>query len=176
MKTNLLYTLFFFALNLGLVKSQIVTKTDTLQGTTLTLSMDKRISETMAKMEDNCTRPSQMPESSNAPDIRNSRGSSNSSRPLSRAEICRQNPRILGYKIQIAVAKSNQEANEIKSFFRNRFPNIKVETDASLRPNYRILVGSYVSKQTANSDLSRIRGQFKSARAVQYRVFCVEAK
>ncbi len=176
MKKNVLYTLFFFVLHLGLFKSQVITKTDTLQGTSLTISMDKRVSETMSKMEDNCTRPTQMPNSDSDVDVRDSRGSGSSSRPLSRAEICRQNPRILGYKIQIAVAKSNQEANEIKSFFRNRFPNIKVETDASLRPNYRILVGSYVSKQSASSDLSRIRSQFKSARAVQYRVFCVEAK
>jgi hypothetical protein len=55
-------------------------------------------------------------------------------RELTNAEICRKNPRILGYKIQITTVKSNEEANEVKSYFRKRFPNLKVETDASLRP------------------------------------------
>ena len=95
---------------------------------------------------------------------------------MTTAEICRQNPRILGVKIQIAVVKSNEEANEVKSYFRRRFPSIKVETDASLRPNYKILAGSYFNKGTAAGDLARIRQYFKSAIPVQYRVFCAEAK
>jgi len=98
------------------------------------------------------------------------------SRELTNAEICRKNPRILGYKIQITTVKSNQEANEVKTYFRKRFPNLKVETDASLRPNYKILAGSYFTKQSAAADLSRVREYFKSAIAVQYRIFCAEAK
>ncbi len=82
----------------------------------------------------------------------------------------------MGYKIQITTVKSNEEANEVKSYFRKRFPNLKVETDASLRPNYKILAGSYFTKQSASGDLSKIREYFKSAVAVQYRIFCSEAK
>jgi len=64
----------------------------------------------------------------------------------------------------------------VKAYFRRRFPNLKVETDASLRPNYKILAGSYFTKASASGDLSRIKQYFKSAIPVQYRVFCVEAK
>ena len=78
--------------------------------------------------------------------------------------------------IIILTAKSNEEANEVKAYFRRRFPNLKVEIDASLRPNYKVLAGSYFSKQSASGDLSKIRQFFKSAKPVQYRVFCVEAK
>ncbi len=173
MKTNSIYTLLIIVLCAGPLKSQIITKVDTLGSTPLSISMDQRISEALSKLEDNCERPS---ENENSSSIAVAANSNESSRPLSRAEICRQNPKILGYKIQIAVVKSNQEANEVKAFFRRRFPNIKVETDASLRPNYRILVGSYVSKQTASADLSRIKSHFNQARSVQYRVFCEEAK
>ena len=64
----------------------------------------------------------------------------------------------------------------MKAYFRRRFPQLKVETDASLRPNYKILAGSYFNKQSATSDLNAIRKEFKSAIAVQYRIFCAEAK
>ena len=76
----------------------------------------------------------------------------------------------------MVVVKSNEEANKVKSYFRTKFPNIKAETDASLRPNYKVLVGSYFTKQSASGDLSRIKSYFPEAISVQYRVFCVEAK
>ncbi len=97
-------------------------------------------------------------------------------KPLSNADVCRQNPRIMGYKIQLAVVKSNEEAKEVGMYFRRRFPNMKVEIDASLRPNYKVMAGSYFTKQSASSDLKKVKQYFKSAIPIQYRVFCVEAK
>lgn len=166
---------------------QQVTKKDTLSGTPLTISMDDKVEKLLSDMENNCVRVA----ANNASKTGSSSGSNSSykpaksttperisvpSRALTNAEICRQNPRILGYKIQLTVVKSNEEANEVKAYFRRRFPNLKVETDASLRPNYKILAGSYFSKSSASGDLGRIRQYFKSAVPVQYRVFCVEAK
>ncbi|MBW8358682.1 MAG: SPOR domain-containing protein [Weeksellaceae bacterium] len=159
------------------VDAQEVVKADTLSGTPLIITMDSRVNSALADLEDNCSRnvstrsnagPSGAPAKASRILVPN--------RELTNAEICRQNPRILGYKIQISVVKSNAEANEVKAFFRRRFPNIKVETDASLRPNYKILAGSYFTKQSASADLSKIRQHFNSAIPVQYRVFCVEAK
>ncbi|MEC5394593.1 SPOR domain-containing protein [Bergeyella sp. RCAD1439] len=161
--------------------AQQVIKTDTLSGTPLTVSMDKKISSLIESVEGACMRTSSTSDS--GPDLSTTGGLTPNrgtrtvpSRALSTAEICRQNPRIMGVKIQLAVVKSNEEANEVKAYFRRRFPNIKVETDASLRPNYKILAGSYFSKESASSDLKRIREYFKSATAIQYRVFCTEAK
>lgn len=158
------------------IDAQQVVKKDTLSGTELSIAMDSRINDALAKIEDNCDR---LALNSNDGNDNPRTGRSTvvvPSRALTNAEICRQNPRILGYKIQINTVRSNEEANEVKSYFRRRFPNLKVETDASLRPNYKILAGSYFTKQSAAADLSRIREYFKSAVAVQYRVFCVEAK
>jgi len=161
------------------IDAQQVVKRDTLNGTELIISMDPKVSAALGSIEDKCSRvatttPSR--DTDNDSDYSRPAKIYVPSRELTNAEICRKNPRILGYKIQITTVKSNDEANEVKSYFRKRFPNLKVETDASLRPNYKILAGSYFTKQSASSDLSKIREYFKSAVAVQYRIFCSEAK
>ncbi|WP_370899930.1 SPOR domain-containing protein [Chryseobacterium gossypii] len=162
------------------IDAQQVVRKDTLSGTELIMTMDAKVSSALESLEDKCSRVAGTGSSS----VRNGDEDDSTrpakiyvpSRELTNAEICRKNPRILGYKIQITTVKSNDEANEVKAYFRKRFPNLKVETDASLRPNYKILAGSYFTKQSAASDLSKIREYFKSAIAVQYRIFCAEAK
>lgn len=161
------------------IDAQQIVKKDTLAGTELVMTMDSKVNAALEGIEDKCSRTTNTVVSR---DDDEDFGPSKPakiyvpSRELTNAEICRKNPRILGYKIQITTVKSNDEANEVKSYFRKRFPNLKVETDASLRPNYKILAGSYFTKQSAASDLARVREYFKSAIAVQYRIFCAEAK
>ncbi len=161
------------------VEAQQVVKRDTIAGTELVMTMDSKVSSALENIEGKCAK---VAANTSVKDID---GGEHYVRPakiyvpsreLTNAEICRKNPRILGFKIQITTVKSNEEANEVKSYFRKRFPSLKVETDASLRPNYKILAGSYFTKQSAASDLSKIREYFKSAVAVQYRIFCAEAK
>lgn len=164
------------------VEAQQVVQKDTLSGTELIMTMDPKVNAALEGIEDKCSRTG----AGNSVRENNTDSGIVStpkppkiyipSRELTNAEICRKNPRILGFKIQITTVKSNEEANEVKSYFRKRFPNLKVETDASLRPNYKILAGSYFTKQSAASDLSKIREYFKSAIAVQYRIFCSEAR
>ena len=172
----------FSLFTLNLIDAQQVVKNDTIAGTPLSISMDQRIDELIGNIEDKCATKIANNSNSgknwdddytprtNAPKI------VVPERELSQAEICRRNPRIMGYKIQLAVVKSNEEAREVGMYFRRRFPNMKVEIDASLRPNYKVMAGSYLTKQSAAGDLSRIKQYFKSALAIQYRVFCVEAK
>lgn len=164
------------------VEAQQVVKKDTLSGTELIMTMDSKVSAALEGVEDKCSRTTG---NTSVRENNTDSGIVTAPKPpkiyvpireLSNAEICRKNPRILGFKIQITTVKSNEEANEVKAYFRKRFPNLKVETDASLRPNYKILAGSYFTKQSASSDLSKIREYFKSAVAVQYRIFCSEAK
>lgn len=180
------YILKIFALttflNLNLIDAQQVVKKDTISGTPLSITMDQKVDDLLGNIEDKC-----------ATNTNSSSGKSWTSddddepkttapkinipaKELSRAEICRRNPRIMGYKIQLSVVKSNEEAREVGMYFRRRFPNMKVEIDASLRPNYKVMAGSYVSKQSAAADLARIKQYFSSAISIQYRVFCVEAK
>lgn len=160
------------------IDAQQVVKKDTLSGTELTITMDSRVNDALAAIEDRCAKTAGTKVSSGIDDDAPAKPAKIfvPSRELTNAEICRKNPRILGFKIQITTVKSNEEANEIKAYFRKRFPNLKVETDASLRPNYKILAGSYFSKQSAAGDLAKIKEYFKSATPIQYRVFCAEAK
>jgi hypothetical protein len=161
------------------IDAQQIVRKDTLAGTELIMTMDSKVNSALESIEDKCSKTTST--ISSRDDDEDSSYSKPTkiyvpSRELTNAEICRKNPRILGYKIQITTVKSNEEANEVKSYFRKRFPNLKVETDASLRPNYKILAGSYFTKQSAASDLSKVKEYFKSAVAVQYRIFCAEAK
>ncbi|KMQ69886.1 sporulation protein [Chryseobacterium sp. FH2] len=160
------------------IDAQQVVKRDTLAGTELIISMDSKVDTALGSLEDKCSRvTTNNVVRDNDEDVYTKPAKIYvPNRELTNAEICRKNPRILGFKIQITTVKSNEEANEVKSYFRRRFPNLKVETDASLRPNYKILAGSYFTKQSAASDLSKIKEYFKSAIAVQYRIFCAEAK
>lgn len=163
-------TIIFVLLCCYQVDAQQVVKKDTIKGTVLTETMDTRINTILTDLEEKCAKNKEVESIPVAPKTEIT------VKPKTTAEICRDNPRILGFKIQVAVVKSNEEANRIKTEFRSRFPNIKAETDASLRPNYKILVGSYLTKQSASADLTRIKMDFPSAIPVQYRVFCVEAK
>ncbi len=157
------------------INAQYIVKKDTISGTEVSLTMDTRVDQLLSKQEDNCARNN----ASNT-NFENTKSTPQKvvvpSRELTNTEICRQNPKIMGYKIQVAVVKSNDEARNIGADFRKAFPNMKVEIDASLRPNYKILAGSYFTKQSASGDLKRVKELYGSALSVQYRVFCVEAK
>ena len=169
-----LHQISFFYLFLGFAQcltAQIETQTEKIGNKELTSTMDRRIFNVLKTLECN----ENIEKTSNLETTAHNT-SNNTNKNLSNAEICKQNPRILGYKIQIAIVKSKDEADKIRADFRNYFPNIKVEIDASLRPNYKILAGSYFNKESANGDLRKIRNYFKSASSVQYRIFCAEAK
>ncbi|WP_447951445.1 SPOR domain-containing protein [Chryseobacterium koreense] len=172
--TKVIAILSLFSLNL--IEAQQVVKKDTISGTPLTISMDKRIEDMLVSQEQKCLTSNTKNVSASDDESHNIPKIVVPERELSQAEICRKNPRIMGYKIQLAVVKSNEEAREVGMYFRRRFPNMKVEIDASLRPNYKVMAGSYLSKQSAASDLASIKKYFENAVAIQYRVFCVEAK
>ena len=166
----------------NIFEAQQVVKKDTLNGTPLSMMMDEKVSTLLSDIEDKCATTFSGSTGDNGNDYYNNAPKTTAPRisvpekALSNAEICRKNPRIMGFKIQLAVVKSNEEAREVGMFFRRRFPNMKVEIDASLRPNYKVMAGSYFSRQSAAGDLARIKQHFKAAIAIQYRVFCVEAK
>lgn len=168
--------LLLFMLNYQVGAQQVV-KNDTISGTPLTISMDKNIDALLSNMEENCAlENARAAERASQPATRPTTRTTTPNRPLTTQEICRQNPRIQGFKIQLVVVKSNAEANEVKAYFRRRFPRIKAETDASLRPNYKVLVGSYFTKESAAADLRNIRQYFKNAITVPYNIFCLEGK
>ena len=151
------------------IDAQYVVKKDTISGTELSFAFDERVNDALEKIEDKCDRNTSAP-------VKTPTKVLVANRELTNAEICRKNPKIMGFKIQVVIVKSNEEATKISTEFRNNFRNLKVEKDASLRPNYKILAGSYFSKQSAAEDLRNVSKVYPSARVIPYAVFCVEAK
>ena len=151
------------------IDAQYIVKKDTLAGTELSFAFDERVNDALEKVEATCVRTS-------GTTVKSQPKILVANRELTNAEICRKNPKIMGYKIQVVIVKSNEEATKISTEFRSNFRNLKVEKDASLRPNYKILAGSYFSTQSAADDLRNIRRMYPSARVIPYAVFCVEAK
>lgn len=172
MKSFTQITLFLGFFYFSGFSAQQIVKTDTLSGNAFTISMDQKINDLLKSVEDKCSRITKNTDSENS----NIAKINIPERNMSKAEICRKNPRIMGYKILIATVKSNEESKEVGLYFRRRFPSMKVEIDASLRPNYKVMAGSYVSKESANADFRNVKKTFEDARLISYRVFCVEAK
>lgn len=176
MKSLLKIFLLIGAFSFSVSKAQIITKKDTLNGTELSISANANITRLMKQMGENCKETTTKIIKTEEAPTHTEEKIIIPKRKKSTAEICRQNPRIMGYKILVATAKSNDEANKIKVDFRQNFPNLKVEVDASLRPNYKILAGSYFTKESARSDLRKIKTLFKTATSVQYSIFCVDGR
>ena len=166
----------FSLFSVNFFTAQQVIKNDTINGTPLTVVMDQKVNDLLANIEDKCATSANTFSGNDSTPKTSEPKIAVPERELTDAEICRRNPRIMGYKIQLAVVKSNAEAREVGMFFRRRFPNMKVEIDASLRPNYKVLAGSYFTKKSGAADFARVKQHFKDANLVQYRVFCVEAK
>ena len=156
--------------------SQTVTKKDTLNGTPLIMNFDPKIDAVLENAEEYCNRLEEKEFKGNNNVSETKTKIEVEAKPMSQAEICRKNPKMMGYKIQLAVVKSNDEAKEVGLYFRKKFPSMKVQVDASLRPNYKILAGSYFKRDGASSDLRKIREFFKEAMVIQYSIFCAEAK
>lgn len=175
MKSFRYISLFLIAIfQINTTQAQVfTTKKDTILGTELTFSADRNVSRLIEDLESKCANKNNWLKDNN--NSNNSIVNSSPKRKLSNAEICRQNPRILGVKIQLALVKSKKEADEVALYFRRRFPYIKVQQDASLRPNYKVLAGSYFTKEDAAKDLRSIRVYFKNAVPVKYMIFCAEA-
>src|SRR5574343_189841 len=97
---KILSLLAFLSFNLS--NAQVVEKKETYNGTELKVSMDSRVNELLTDLEGKCDKIKEEEAKKNeAPKVEIS------TKPKTNAEICRDNPRILGYKIQVVVVKSN---------------------------------------------------------------------
>ncbi|AIL43939.1 SPOR domain-containing protein [Elizabethkingia anophelis] len=163
---------------------KIISKKDSVGGNVYTTQMDSRINDLLTKSEESCNRPA-------GPKIVNNTGGGSvisedrivtstprviNTKTLSTADICRNRPKLSGYKIQVAVTNNSNDANKIRYEVRQSFPDLRTELDSSLRPNYKILAGSFFSKQSGSEDLRRVKRLYGSAVLIPYRIFCVEAK
>lgn len=184
-KLKSIFVLVTFMVTQIAVAQNTVVKTDTINGNILEMKMDKKVGDLMDNLSNNCKRSSS-PTSRPNNEIASERDNSTPivttprvvvpSKAKSTADVCREHPKLMGYKIQVAVFNNNDEANKMKLAVRQKFPYLRVETDALLRPNYKVLAGSYFTKESGSSDLKKLRAAFGSAVLIPYRIFCVEAR
>lgn|SRR5690606_4719320 len=86
--------------------------------------------------------------------------------PVKKPEFCR------GARIQVFYSKNRSEAEEklkeTKSLFPGEFSNLEYNS-----PDYKIKLGYFESRESANSTLNKVRRAFPSSLVVEERVRCV---
>ena len=103
-------------LSSNIFEAQQVVQKDTLDGTPLSMMMDEKVSSLLSDIEDKCATKLGSSSGNFGNDYNDYSPKTTTpkisvpEKELSNAEICRKNPRIMGFKIQLAVVKSNEEA------------------------------------------------------------------
>lgn len=95
-------------------------------------------------------------------------------RPLTPAEKCATQQKIMGYKIQIMYTKDRETAMKAKNDFAKLFPGLTTEISFA-SPDWRVLVGDYFTRESARADLRKVQKTFPGAFTVQWRVWCRRA-
>lgn len=97
------------------------------------------------------------------------------SKPISPANLCQRQNTIQGYMIKIGEAKSEEEVNKMMNTLRSQFPDLRVEKNY-LRPDWRLLAGDFMTKQSAQADFKRVKNTFPNAVLFNWRIYCNRAK
>lgn len=91
------------------------------------------------------------------------------------SDPCAGNAQINGFKIQIYYSKNRQEANKVKDEFNKLYPDMSVQV-TYYTPDYRVLVGDYLSKSSASKDMRRLKSKYNSSFSIPFKVLCRKAK
>lgn len=183
MKTLLGIIIFALSFSLNPIKAQQTTTTkDTINGNVVITTADSRIDRLYNATLEKC-KTNKITENNNSTLNKEPLIKSNPThetrevaKPLSTSDICRRTPKLRGYKILVSTVHNSQDANKIRIEVRENFPDLRTELDSSLRPNYKILAGSFFSKQSGQHDLKRVKRVYPQASLISYRIFCAEAK
>lgn len=91
------------------------------------------------------------------------------------SDPCAGQTQINGFKIQIYYSKNRSDAQKVKNEFDANYPTISSQV-AYFAPDYRVLVGDYLTKGSANGDIRRLKTKYNSSFAIPYKVLCRRAK
>ena len=166
MKCFLLIGLFFFSINHTFSQSYQLIALDTISNGSLEVSLDETIDRYVSdSKQGNCEKLAAL----------NRRIKANAVKKNTPISSCKETPQIIGYKIQIFYSKNRGNSNDEKNKFKEYFPSLEPEL-VYASPDYKVLVGDYLSKKSAASDLSKIKRKFPGSFVVQWRVWCRKAK
>ena len=91
------------------------------------------------------------------------------------SDPCAYQTQLNGFKIQIYYSKNRAEADKVKNEFERSYPNLSAQV-VYFAPDYRVLVGDYFTKNSASSDIRKLRSKYNSSFAIPYKVLCRRAK
>ena len=131
---------------------------------TLKIEIDQRINQALTAKEDTpCPAPvKKVIEKKETPKV-------------SSADPCAHQTQINGFKIQIYYSKNRSDADKVKNEFERAYPHLSAQI-AYFAPDYRVLVGDYLSKSSASHDIRKLKSKYNSSFAIPYKVLCRRAK
>jgi hypothetical protein len=169
MKSYFFLLLFFICITFN--AQQIISKVDSATGGKLIINADEEILKMISEDElcknfgDTTIDSKPVPNNEKKP----------VNKPIAPENICGRRNDIPGFMIKVGEAKSEKEINTMISEFRKLFPELRVEK-SYLRPDWRLLAGDYFKRESAKSDLKRLKKNFPSAILVNWRIYCNRAK
>lgn len=169
MKSYVFLLLFFICMTFK--AQQIITKVDSATGGQLIINADEEILKMVS--EDELCKNFRDITTDSKPIPYNEKKTV--SRPIAPENICGRRNDIPGFMIKVGEVKSEQEINTMISEFRKLFPELRVEK-SFLRPDWRLLAGDYFKRESAKSDLKRLKKNYPSAILVNWRIYCNRAK
>lgn len=89
--------------------------------------------------------------------------------------LCEKYLKLKGYAILLGRYTTNDSLQHVKKEFLERFPNTITST-SYLRPNFTLLVGSYFTKSSADSDIQSIRKYYPNAILIEQKIICKDSK
>jgi len=140
-----------------------ILKADSATGGRLVIDADRQI---MTIIDDN--------EICKSVSARAAAAKSGASRP-SPANLCQKQNTIRGFMIKVGDAKTEQEINTMTDALRSQFPDLRIEKNY-MRPDWRLLAGDFMTQQSAQADLKKVRKVFPTAVLVNWRIYCNRAK
>lgn len=170
---SVIKVVFLLCIMLGqnFIAQQLITQNENVNGNGVQFTMDSRVADLLKKSEELCAQ-----ESRTVSENPGTTPTAEKKPGMSVSEVCAQMPKLSGFKILVASVINPTDANNIRFQVRENFPDLRTELDSSVRPTYKILAGSFFSRQSGQADLKRVKTIWKDASLVPYRIFCDESK
>ncbi len=139
---------------------------DSLSNGYLSLNIDKKMDDLLESKKQRCNIA--VPTNTGSSAARNDE-------PVKVADLCRQYPKMKGYRIQVLNTTSSDDAEKAREKVQMQFPQLS--SNIVLRyPQFRLLLGDYFTKQNAAKDLNDVKKIYPGALLVVHKIWCNRAK
>ncbi len=141
---------------------------DSLSSGYVQLTLDKRMDDLLESKKYRCDelRVWRQSQSSN---------SSKEETNITFKDLCKNHPKMKGFRIQVLNTRSSEDAEKAKEKLQVQFPQLSSNVELR-RPQFRVLMGDYFSKANAASDLNEVKKIYPGALLVVTKIWCNRAQ